>query len=167
MKILHSLTMAAACVLLLSACGRDPASEDEDLFTEQAEPAQPAQAAAPAGAVQEPVGVQPTVLRDDALLIGNAVGANGAVNATKPAYTLDDTLYASVPAGGYPSGTEVTIYWFGPGGTSIKEERKAIPAGAGFVNFSLSRADGMTAGQYTAQVDVGDMPVGIVNFSVN
>ena len=47
-----------------------------------------------------------------------------------------------------------------------KEETQEIPAGAAYVNFAFSGADGMRAGRYNVQADVADMPVGLVDFTV-
>ena len=106
------------------------------------------------------------VLANDAVMVGSAVGADGAVSAAKSVYATSDTVHASVPVGGYAPGKEVAMYWFSSKGGSIKDERKPIPAGAKYVNFSLAKADGMEAGTYTAQADIDDNPVGMADFTV-
>ena len=159
------LLFIAVLALALAACsgGHDELNpEDAALLAE-------GQEAGAGAAALEPVlpqEVEQVVLANDAVMVGSAVGADGAVSAIKPSYAVSDTVYASVPVGGYAPGTEVAIYWFSDKGTSIKNEHKPIPAGAKFVNFSLGKADGMGAGSYTAQVDIGDAPAGLADFTV-
>lgn len=135
----------------------DPAGATE------ASPATPEASTARAPAVQQVEAVQ---LANDAVAVGSALTADGAAAAPKPAYAMGDSVHASVPVGGYAPGTEVAVYWFSPDGASVKMERKPIPAGARFVNFGFGRADGMAAGRYTAQIDIDDVPVGMVDFAV-
>ncbi|KQN95875.1 hypothetical protein ASF01_16035 [Stenotrophomonas sp. Leaf70] len=110
--------------------------------------------------------VQEVVLANDTVMVGSAVGPDGAVSATKRSYAASDTVYASVPVDGYAPGKEVAIYWFSSKGVSIKDERKPIPTGAKFLNFSVGKADGLFAGSFTAQVDIDDAPVGMADFTV-
>ncbi|WP_447585095.1 hypothetical protein [Pseudoxanthomonas mexicana] len=158
--------------MALAACGGSSDqmnADDAALFGEDAA-AQSDAATAAAAPAAAPAPVQQTVeqvvLANDAVMVGSAVGADGAVSAAKSAYATSDTVYASVPVGGYPPGKEVAMYWFSSKGGSIKDERKPIPAGAKFVNFSLGKADGLVAGSYTAQADIDDNPVGMADFSV-
>jgi len=156
----------------LAACGggHDQLNpEDAALLGEDAPAAaHPQAAAAQAAAAVEPAAqtVEQVVLANDSVMVGSALGPDGAVSAAKPGYSTADTVHVSVPVGGYAPGKEVAIYWFSGKGTSIKNERKPIPAGAKFVNFSLGKADGMVADSYIAQVDIDDMPVGMADFTV-
>lgn len=153
--------------VVVSACGGtgddlDPADAallEEGGATSEGE--QPV--AAPGAQVQV---AEEVVLDSNAVAVGSATNPDGAVSAGKATYTVDDTIYASVPVGGYGPGKEVIIYWFSSAGVSVKDERKAIPGGAKFVNFSLSKADGMKPGSYTAQIDIDDTPVGMADFIV-
>ena len=79
---------------------------------------------------------------------------------------MSDTVYASVPTAGHAPGETVTVYWTHQDGGLDKEESKPIPAGAAYVNFSFAGTDGMRAGDYNVQADVADVPVGIVDFTV-
>lgn len=158
----------ALLALALVACGgghEELNAEDAALLEQEAAPA-PGEA--PAAVAPQPTqqAVEQVVLSNDAVMVGNAVNADGAVSQVKQAYASGDTVYASVPVGGYGTGKEVAIYWFSAKGGSVKSEHKPIPAGAKFVSFSLSKADGMEAGGYTAQVDIGDAPVGMADFTV-
>jgi hypothetical protein len=160
------ILMAGALGLLLAACGSYESEDDSDIL--DAEIVQPAAQAATTAAMQPDAHVdQPTVvIAADAVAVGDVLGAEGAVTADKAAYAVGGTVYASVPVGGYPANAEVAIYWVAENGTSVKEERKPIAAGAKFMSFELSAADGMTAGRYTVQIDIGDIPVGMADFVV-
>ena len=156
------LLFPSLLVVALAACGGgsdEMNAEDAALFDD------PTAAAAPVAAPVQQV-VEQVVLANDAVMVGSAVGADGAVSAAKSVYATSDTVHASVPVGGYAPGKEVAMYWFSSKGGSIKDERKPIPAGAKYVNFSLAKADGMEAGTYTAQADIDDNPVGMADFTV-
>jgi len=81
-------------------------------------------------------------------------------------YALNDTLHASAPVSGRPAGTEVKIYWTYQDGTSHKEETKKVESGMKFLTFDFSRANGMKAGGYMVQLDVGGVPAGILDIKV-
>lgn len=102
----------------------------------------------------------------NAVAVGSALGTNGAVQAPKRAYTLEDTVHASVPTAGLGADDVVTVYWTHSDGSVDKDEDKPVPAGAAYVNFSFSAEDGLRAGDYNVQADVNDEPVGLVDFSV-
>lgn len=162
------LMIATLLALSLGAC-RGQSDADADLaevdaaMGEQSTTAAPAAAGPAAPAV--PV-VQAVQLVENAIAVGSALAPSGAVAAAKPVYATSDTVYVSVPTAGRPAGAEVKIFWFGPSGTAVKEERKAVAAGAQFVNFSLGRADGLVAGAFMAQVDVAGQPLGMADFTV-
>lgn len=169
----HGIAAGVMLAMVLAGCGRDSASEDDDLFAEtpvagQADAPTATQSASPSSPrpSSSAPALEATVLQDGVLAVGSAVGANGAVNAVKASYAIGDTIHASVPTKGHPPGAQVAIYWFYQDGSSKKDEQKVIPAGAEYVSFTLSKADGMVPGQYNAQVDIGDAPVGIVGFTV-
>ncbi len=153
--------------LALSACGgsSDELNQDDAALLEGAAPVEETPATAP-DAGPEPVVVEEVVLANDVVAVGSAVGADGAISAKKSTYLPGDTVHAAVSLAGHPAGKEAAIYWFSSNGVSIKGERKPIPAGAKFVNFSLDKASGMEPGSYTAQVDIDDTPVGMADFVV-
>lgn len=102
----------------------------------------------------------------NAVAVGSALGANGAVQSPKRSYAVSDTVYASVPTAGHAPGDTVTVYWTHEDGGVDKDESKPIAAGTSYVDFSFSSADGMRAGAYNVQADVNDVPVGLVDFRV-
>ncbi len=162
---------SALLILALAACGGghdELNAEDAALLEKEAVPAQGSAGKSTDVAASAPVqqAAEQVTLSSNAVALGSALSADGAVSQVKQAYASGDTVYASVPVGGYGTGKEVTIYWFSAKGGSVKSEHKPIPAGAKFVSFSLSKADGMEAGGYTAQVDIGDAPVGMADFTV-
>ena len=126
------------------------------------EPGQP-----PAPPIEPPAdAVLPVTVAANAFPIGSALSPEGAAIASKPIYTVDDTLYASVPAGKFPSGATARVYWtFAKDGTSHKEEEKQV--GSGPLHFEFSKADGLKAGQYNVEIDINDRPIGIVDVGVN
>ena len=165
------LLFPSLLVVALAACGGgsdEMNAEDAALFDDPTAAAPSGAATAAAAPVAAPVQrvVEEVVLANGAVMVGSAVGADGAVSAAKSVYATSDTVHASVPVGGYAPGKEVAMYWFSSKGGSIKDERKPIPAGAKYVNFSLAKADGMEAGTYTAQADIDDNPVGMADFTV-
>lgn len=159
-----TLIFGAALGLLLSACRNEAPVDETEIAAdpvEQQAPFAPRQASSAAEAAESP-----SIVSADAVAVGKAVGPNGAVSAAKAVYSIDDTVHASIPTGGHAAGSEALIYWTFQDGSSHKEERKRIEAGAEYVNFAFSRADGMKTGKYSVQVDVAEKPVGIVDFSV-
>lgn len=152
----------------LSACrddapvdaGESTATEAPEQLTPPAGPASATSAAAPAQAAM------PVTVSADAVTVGKTVGPDGAVTTSVATYSVDDTVYASISTGGRAPLSDVSVYWTYQDGTSHKEERKRIPSGDKYVNFSFSKADGLRPGKYTVQMDVGDVPAGIIDFSV-
>ena len=102
----------------------------------------------------------------NAVAVGSAVGANGAVTTQLASYAAGETVYASVPTAGHSPGDSVRIYWTNAKGLTDKEEEKEVAQGQAYVTFEFSQADGMQPGPYNAQVDINDTPVGIVDFTV-
>ncbi|MGH8075359.1 MAG: hypothetical protein ACREO4_15010 [Lysobacter sp.] len=157
--------MIGALGLMLAACGGQ--GPEEDLAAPMESTAvEPAARVAPAAPRPADDSAQPVVLAGDGVTVGSALGPDGAVSAGKSAYAADDVIHASVPVAGRPAGAEVTVYWFAENGTSVKQESKPVVSGTQFVNFTLSAADGMVPGRYTAQVDIDDEPVGMADFVV-
>ena len=78
--------------------------------------------------------------------------------ATETFYGLDDTIHASARANG-----EAKVYWTYQDGSSHKEEVK--PAN-GIVTFDFDRSQGMRPGNYTVEIDIDGVPVGITDFVV-
>ena len=110
--------------------------------------------------------VLPVTVPANAFPVGSVLGADGMAMTPKATYSVNDTLYASLPAGKFPRGANARIYWtFAKDGMSHKEEEKEI--GTGPVNFEFSQADGLKVGEYNVQIDVNDRPVGIVDVVVN
>lgn len=110
--------------------------------------------------------IEPVEVRADAFAIGTMMNPDGAVSGTKPVYSIGDTLHASVPVAGRPAGTKVKIYWTYQDGTSLKEESKQVDAGAKYLTFDFSKSNGMKAGSYMVQLDIGGMPSGLLDITV-
>lgn len=164
-QILPAWLLPLALVLALGACRPDaPTTETPSATTADEEELAPGQPAAPP--LEPPAdAVMPVTVAANAFPVGSALGADGAATATKPTYSVNDTLYASLPAGRFPSGAVARVYWtFAQDGTSHKEEDKTI--GSGPLSFEFSKADGLKAGEYNVQIDVNDRPIGIVDVIV-
>lgn len=161
----RTLLLPLALLFALSACQpKAPADDDATATTQQDEALAPGQPATPP--MEPPAdAVLPVTVAANAFPVGSAAGADGAATAAKPAYSVNDTLYASLPAGKFPAGGTARVYWtYAKDGTSHKEEEKKI--GSGPVLFQFSKADGLQAGEYNVQIDVNDRPVGIVDMIV-
>ena len=166
----RDLMIGTLLALALGACGGQSAAEAdlaevEASMGQEQSPQGTLPAAGPA-VIQPVEALAPTELAAAAIAVGSAVAASGAVAAPKAVFAAGDTVYVSVPTAGRPPGAEVVVYWVGPDGSSVKEERKPIGAGAQYVNFSFGRADGMKTGDFMVQVDVAGQPAGISDFSV-
>ena len=159
-----AVVMAASLGVSLSACS-DDAAVDADVPTATEMSEQPPPAAATSAAAPTQV-VMPVTVSADAVTVGKAVGADGAATTIATTYSVADTVYASIPTSGHAPGSDVHVYWSYQDGSSHKEERKPIPSGDKYVNIHFSKADGLRLGKYTVQFDVAEVPVGIVDFSV-
>ena len=160
-----AVVIAASLGVSLSAC-RDDAAVDADEITATEMSEQPPPPAAATSAAAPTQVVMPVTVSADAVTVGKAVGADGAVTTIVTTYSVADTVYASIPTSGHAPGSDVHVYWSYQDGSSHKEERKPIPSGDKYVNFHFSKADGLRVGKYTVQFDVAEVPVGIVDFSV-
>lgn len=163
----RALLLPLALLFALSAC--QPKGPAEEVAADSAAAEQDAELAPgqPAAPPPEPSAdaVLPVTVAANAFPVGSAAGPDGAATAAKPTYSLNDTLYASLPAGRFPAGGTARVYWtYAKDGLSHKEEEKKI--GSGPVLFQFSKADGLRAGEYNVQIDVNDRPVGIVDMIV-
>lgn len=149
--------------LLVAGCNKQGPEPPHVPIEEDAQAADAASDTRPVPAPEPPPLPEAT---PNAVAVGSALGSNGAVQAPKRSYAVADTVYASVPTAGHAPDDSVTVYWTHEDGGVDKEETKPVPAGAAYVNFSFSEADGMRAGDYNVQVDVNDVPVGLVDFTV-
>lgn len=161
----HTLALALA-LAVLAGCSRDEAPKDA--APPVAQPAAPVVDPLAEPPPAPDAGEVPVEVRADAIAAGHVLGANGAVSQAKPGavYALGDTIHASMPVRGQKPGADVTVYWTFEDGNTVKEETRPLPAGAQYVNFSFSRADGMKPGDWNVQIDVDFKPVGIVDFKV-
>ena len=116
----------------------------------------------PAATVAEP----PVTVGNDTVVTGAALSPDGAVGAPRTVFAATDTVYVTLPTDGHAPGQTVKVYWTNAAGLSDKMESKTIAAGEDNVSFSFSQADGMASGAYNVQVDVEDVPVGFVDFTV-
>lgn len=132
-----------------------PGTSDETSGTDQGK-------SAPASAPP----IMPVEVSSDAFKIGTAIGPDGSATGAKSNFSLNDTLHASVPVSGRPAGTEVKIYWSYQDGSSHKEEVKKVTAGAKYLTFDFSKANGMKRGSYMVQLDVNGAPAGILDIVV-
>lgn len=114
----------------------------------------------------EEVGIQPVVVAPETIAVGSALTDDGEVQSAKPVYAVADTVYVSMPTAGHDPGETIQVYWSNAKGMTDKQESKVVVAGEPHANFAFSAADGMAPGIYTVQVDIGDVPVGIVDFRV-
>jgi len=170
MKPLRLAFCAVLAAIVLAACEEKidvPAADAEataDADGAAAGPANDAAASGPGAAINAPDAppVEAVEVAADAVRLGTALDANQSATGAKPAYSVDDTVYASIATGG--RGGTAKVYWSGPDGLSVKEEEK--PMAGDHVGFAFSRADGMQAGHYTVEIDVDGVPAGIVEFTV-
>lgn len=163
---MKTTAVALLVVLALAGCRQEAADPGtaQATATEDAELA-PGQPEAPP--VEPPAeAVLPVTVAANAFPIGSVLSPEGAAITPKATYSVNDTLYASLPAGKFPSGATARIYWtYAKDGISHKEEEKEV--GTGPVNFQFSKADGLKAGEYNVEIDINDRPIGIVDVVVN
>lgn len=168
MATYYRLPVTLSLMILLAACGggKDP---DADVMADDAA-AQPGAAVdtAPqptASAPKAPEVVMPVEVSNEAITLGTSANGSQVLKAARSSFRLTDTVHAGI-SGGHPPGTKARIYWTNQKtGLSDKEETKDV-ADDGAV-FTFDKASGMKPGRYSVQVDVGDKPVGIVDFEVN
>ena len=163
---MKTTAIALLVALALAGCRKEAAETDATPAT-AAEDAELAPGQPEAPPLEPPAdAVLPVTVAANAFPIGSALSPDGAATTPKPTYSVNDTLYASLPAGKFPSGATARIYWtFAKDGMSHKEEEQKV--GTGPVHFEFSKADGLKAGEYNVQIDVNDRPVGIVDVIVN
>lgn len=164
MRKLTATLLISALALGLGACKKDAEPAPAPMSEAEAE-----QAAAnedfPPLPVEPPAdAVIPVTVAADAFGIGSTLGANNQAASPKPVYAVGETVYASLPARRYRSGSTVNVYWTYQDGLSQKEETKKVSGE--FVTFEFSQADGMKPGKYNVEIGVDDKPVGIVDFVV-
>lgn len=168
-------TLLITTILALSLVGCGNSDESRDLAEIEAAQAgenisgtadgATAPANEPAVATASPP-IMPVEVSSDAFKIGTAIGPDGSASGAKSSFNLNDTLHASVPVSGRPAGTEVKIYWSYQDGSSHKEEAKKVTAGAKYLTFDFSKANGMKPGSYMVQLDVNGTPAGILDIVV-
>lgn len=169
----HGFLIACLLIPFLAGCGKsDEARDLAEVDAAQQDQAgsgpadMPPTAGVGASSSASAPPIEPVEVRADAFSIGTSLGIDGKVSGIKSVFALNDTLHASAPVSGRPAGTEVKIYWTYQDGTSHKEEAKKVESGMKFLTFDFSKANGMKAGSYMVQLDVGGMPAGILDIKV-
>lgn len=146
------LLVAGGFAVSLSACKNEAALDETDPQASAAgSAATPAQAAVPA---------------TDEVMVGKAVGPDGAVTTAVAMYSPGDTVHASIPTSTYAAGSDVAVYWNFQDGSSVMEEHRPIQPGERYVTFNLSNPNGLRPGKYTVRMDVDKKPVEVVDFFV-
>lgn len=159
----HSALFVIAACLALGACRKDEPAPVDPAATEVVEDLPPGQPPTPP--IEPPAdAVMPVTVSADAVAVGSSQGPDQMATTPKASYALGDTVYASARTGNYPKGAIARVYWTYSDGVSHKEEEKKISGDV--IDFSFTQADGMKAGKYNVEIDVNDVPVGIVDFVV-
>lgn len=158
-----AILVIAACAAL-SACKKDePAPLDpqaSEPVIEELPPGQP-----PTPPTEPPAdATMPVSVSADAVVIGTTLGPDDMATGAKPSYTVNDTIYASARTPANSKGAPTRVYWTYQDGNTHKEEERA--SSGGVVNFRFTPADGMKPGKYNVEIDVNDVPIGIVDFVV-
>lgn len=161
---LRYLPLYAALALGLAACSKSApeattAANNADGAVAETKTTVSLPATPPADAIM------PVEIKTDAIAVGSALGPNQAATTTKPVYSPSDTIYVSMPTKGQPPGANAHVYWTAAKtGLSVKEEDRKVSGD--YINFQISKADGLKPGNYNVEIDVNDKPVGIVDFKV-
>ena len=161
MRSIAAPLCVAALALALAACNQQAPETAETASadaTGEATTAPPVADTPAAAAQQSASAVEPVTVAADAVTVGSALGSNQAAANPKASYALTDTVYASAKGNG-----TAKVYWTYQDGFSHKEEEK--PAN-GIVTFQFDSASGMRAGNYTVEIDIDGVPVGITDFVV-
>jgi hypothetical protein len=103
----------------------------------------------------------PYVVTADAAKTGAAVDEQGAIAEAKSVFAPNETVFLSMESKGRRLGARVTVYWFYADGTSRKEETKQLSGP--YVYFEYQPTE---TGQFRAEVDVNDRPIGLIDFEV-
>lgn len=154
------VALACGAVLLLVACGGDPAARDA---AGGALPTAPA-----TGADTEPIAQLPRgSLEAVALDVGVTLDADGRVVAPTERVRPTDAVHASLVTVGAASAAMLAVRWRDASGTVIDADERAITANGPAVHtFTRQPAGGWTPGRYEVDVRVNGESAGVRSFEV-
>lgn len=140
-----SLFLSVA-LLLAAACSRE--AEQVSTATENA-------AAEASSTIKTEIWVDDVQLSS---MSGDAAQAGG--------YPAGQPLQLSMSVEDAPSGTVVTTYWYGPNNRQLSYESQTVDANERQLNFQQENTHAWPAGDYRAEVWVGDKKVEEESFNI-
>lgn len=87
-------------------------------------------------------------------------------NAARGGFSAGQTLQLSMSVEDAPRGTVVTTYWYGPDNRQLSYESQTVDANERQLNFQQENTHAWTAGDYRAEVWVGDKKVEEESFNM-
>jgi hypothetical protein len=99
--------------------------------------------------------------------IGKALGPDKRVQAPVESFSTKDVIFATVVTEGTAPSAELTARWTYQDGQVVNETKRAIaPSNKDVTEFSIQKADGWPAGQYTVAISLDGKPVESKTFRV-
>ncbi len=112
-------------------------------------------------------GVPGAAVRVTEVQVGRALGPDKRVETPVESFSAKDVIFASVVTEGTAPAAELTARWTFQDGQVVNETKRAIaPAAKEITEFSIQKADGWPAGQYTVAISLDGKPVESKSFRV-
>lgn len=100
------------------------------------------------------------------LKLGTSQQDSATITDVKDAFNPGEPIQLSMAVNGAPSGTAVTTYWYGPANQELGYETLIVNQGDDRIRFVLDNTRDLSAGQYHAEVWVGNQKVDERTFQV-
>lgn len=143
-RILSLVLLACA----LSACNRQGLEQPTAIDTDPAPR-------------EDSNGIGTVEVAPNTAFVGSAIDDLGDLVTPQHDFSVDSTVYVSVPTKGRKIGDRMEVFWFHEDGLSRKDEHKKI-AGQ-FTAFEFQPTE---VGKYNVEVDVNNRPIALVEFEV-
>jgi hypothetical protein len=152
------LTLVLAGAFALAACNK-PAPAPAPV----APPPAPAPAAPP-----PPPSAPPPAAQVSAVLLGNAVGADGKITSAVGTFGTKDTIYASVTVNTTQPNVTLGMRWKFQDGQTVADNAKTVASAnqSNVIEDKLSKPSGWPVGNYTLEVTNDGKTLSTTTFQV-
>ena len=120
--------------------------------------------------ISQPGDVSPPVAQAmvDDVNLGTAVAADGQIPAKSrtDSFVPGEVIHLTMDVSDATPGTIVKVVWFGPEDQRIGEQRETVSSGASTLKFTKDGTKAWKAGDYRAEVWVGDEKVNDERFNI-